>query len=625
MAELVAQGKDGVLRWRHELPAQPITLGRTADSIWQASWDKKISRVHATLHWQDGQLAVRRLPISLNPIFYQGVPRDEFLVPPGGRFIIGDTSFVVIGETPTAPSVDLPAPNAEMTCGPEELHQFRFVDANERIEVLAALPAVIRFSPSEAELETQVAGVLLRGIPRAAEAAIVCLRGLGGPGLSPGGSGDPAIEVRLVKNRQGLPNNFRPSRRLVLEAILRRKQSVMHIWRSGEVNAEYTVQAGHDWAICTPLLGDQTGSWGLYVTGSLSGTLHGGPLRDDLLKSDLKFTELVADIFSSLQQVGRLQSRLGRLKTFLPRPVLGVLAGMAERDVEAFLKPRPATVTVLFCDIRGSCAIAERGQNDLMHLWDDVSGALGVMSSSILEQEGVIGDFQGDAVMAFWGWPLDAENQRERAFRAALTICNRLARVPREGEAPAEPHPAAKAGSAGASPSRGSETGGTHFSCGIGIAHGPAVVGRLGTPDQFKIGVFGPTVNLAARLESLAKRLGVAIVIDESCAQYLNVEGTRLGARTRRLARVQPQGMSQQLQITELLTELVEAPSLGDTERASYETALTAVEAGRWAEARALLARLPADGPATFLSRHLDRYPGGPPPGWNGVIVLDSK
>ena len=54
--------------------------------------------------------------------------------------------------------------------------------------------------------------------------------------------------------------------------------------------------------------------------------------------------------------------------------------------------------------------------------------------------------------------------------------------------------------------------------CGIGVAHGTAVVGRLGTPDQFKIGVFGPTVNLAARLESLTRKFGVSILVDENCA-----------------------------------------------------------------------------------------------------------
>ena len=111
-----------------------------------------------------------------------------------------------------------------------------------------------------------------------------------------------------------------------------------------------------------------------------------------------------------------------------------------------------------------------------MKLWDNVSEALGIMTSAIVENDGVIGDFQGDAAMAFWGWPLGGEEQIERAARAALTIRRRFAHVARQP---------------------GHRLAG--FACGLGIAHGPAIAGRIGTLDQFKVGVFGPVVNRAAR------------------------------------------------------------------------------------------------------------------------------
>src|SRR5262245_61910668 len=129
MAELLAQGKDASQRWQQLLPTHPVTLGRTGDSILQAPWDKKISRVHASLLWQNGQLYVRRLPISLNPIFYQGGPREEFQVPPGGRFVIGDTTFTVVGEAQPVAPAEPPAPSLELTCSAEELRRYRYVDA----------------------------------------------------------------------------------------------------------------------------------------------------------------------------------------------------------------------------------------------------------------------------------------------------------------------------------------------------------------------------------------------------------------------------------------------------------------------------------------------------------------
>ncbi|HZY85139.1 MAG TPA: adenylate/guanylate cyclase domain-containing protein, partial [Gemmataceae bacterium] len=124
----------------------------------------------------------------------------------------------------------------------------------------------------------------------------------------------------------------------------------------------------------------------------------------------------MADVFGSLRQVSFLQRRQGQLSRFLSRPVLAALVG---RDMDEVLRPRQATVTVLFCDLRSSCRIAEEGSQDLPALWDRVSAALALMSGSILDQDGVIGDFQGDAAMGFWGWPLEAADGVERAARAA--------------------------------------------------------------------------------------------------------------------------------------------------------------------------------------------------------------
>jgi adenylate cyclase len=613
MAELVAQGKDTAQRWRQTLTSgHPLTLGRTADSILQVPWDRKISRVHAALHWQNGALSVRRLPISLNPIFYQGTMQDEFQVAAGGRFVIGDTTFLVVGEQGSS-TPDLPMPNTELTCSAEELRQYKYVDADERIEVLAALPGVIRFSPSEAELDAQVAGVLLRGIPRAEDTAILRL-------YRPEGAQDPVIEVRCVKNRQGVTFKFRPSRRLVVEAMERRGQSVMHIWQKGEANQEFTVQAGCNWAVCTPLdplsEPDASGTGvsqrpqerlALYLTGSLPTAQLVDARREDILKSDLKF----ADMFKSLRQQGDLQRRLGQFQAFLPRPVISVMAEMAGKDLEAFLRPRQAFVTVLFCDIRGFSRIAEQGQKDLMHLWDRVCSALGIMSGSILDQDGVIGDFQGDAIMAFWGWPLEdakstATGSMERALRAALTIVRRFAE-----KSVTEANLA------------GSTLG--PIRCGIGVAQGTAVVGRLGTSDQFKIGVFGPTVNLASRLESLTKRLGVSILVDENCAAYLRQEVAGLGGRVRRLARVQPLGMTQHLAVSEVLMDANDRMNLAEQAGCRYDAALEAFEQGQWDAARSQLEPLTGDGPAAFLLNYIQGHPEGPPANWNGVIVMDSK
>src|SRR5262249_41038778 len=146
------------------------------------------------------------------------------------------------------------------------------------------------------------------------------------------------------------------------------------------------------------------------------------------------------------------------------------------------LEPRQNDVTVMFCDIRGSVGLIEHGRADLMAMWETMSQALGIMSEAIQEYGGVVGDLQGDAAMGFWGWPTSDISQIEQAARAALAIHRKFSKL--------------------AQRSHHSLCG---FACGIGLAHGPAIAGRIGTLDQFKFDVFGPTVNLAARLESMTK------------------------------------------------------------------------------------------------------------------------
>jgi adenylate cyclase len=310
---------------------------------------------------------------------------------------------------------------------------------------------------------------------------------------------------------------------------------------------------------------------------------------------------LTADVFGALRQVHHLQHRASVLSTFLSQPVL---IAVGKQNIEEVLQPREVNATVLFCDLRGSCKIVEGGQADLMKLWDNVSEALGIMTSAIVENDGVIGDFQGDAAMAFWGWPLGGEEQIERAARAALTIRRRFANVARQP---------------------GHRLAG--FACGLGIAHGPAIAGRIGTQDQFKVGVFGPVVNRAARLESLTRRFRVSTLLDDAVAQRLTGGGGTGWSRCRRIARLQPYGMSEKVHVSELLPPAVEQAqgNLGEPHRLSYEAALDAFIAGRWNDVPRHLRFLGNDGAAEFLLNYVKQHPEGPPADWDGIIKMESK
>jgi len=603
MAELEARfEKDENKCWRRPLPeGVEVKLGRAPgpDGL-GADWDGFISGVHATLLWKGGKLLVRRrlLPKpTLNPIYYKAVEADEFSLGPGERFVIGGTVFTLLAEAEAAPDSTPPQPElTQLVYSRQQLREVRFIDADRRIEALAALPEIIRFSPSDADLEQRVVRVLLEGIPTAHAAAVVC--------CLPGGAADLKVAVRCAEGRDGEIENMVPSRRLVYEAVHHRREGVLHVWDCNKPPAEesgYSLQDPRmSWAICIPLPDDPTPGWGLYITGGVERKLASADsVAGDLqLQCDLKFSELAADIFGALRRVHHLQHQKSVLSTFLSEQVR---IALENRNIDEVLERREVEATVLFCDLQGFTRKVEEGQGDLMGLWDNVSEALGVMTEAITHEGGVIGDFQGDAAMAFWGWPLGSDEQVVSAARAALAIRRRFAKAAR---------------------TPGHRLAG--FACGLGVAHGPAIAGRIGTLDQFKVGVFGPVVNRAARLEALTRRFKVSILIDEDAAARL---GNGDSWRRRRLARLQPYGMKAPLMVSEILPPAVESGpgSLSEAQRLDYEAALEAFMAGRWKDAQRHLKYLGSDGPSEFLLNFIKQHPDGPPEGWDGAIKMESK
>ncbi len=193
------------------------------------------------------------------------------------------------------------------------------------------------------------------------------------------------------------------------------------------------------------------------------------------------------------------------------------------------------------------------------------------MTSQILKHGGVTGDFQGDAAMGFWGWPISSPESPLDACRAALGI--RAAFQETFGR---QDHPL------------------KNFQVGIGVAHGRAVAGKIGTAEQVKVTVFGPVVNLASRLESMTKQLRVPIVIDEATAAIVNARLDRREGRTRRLAKVLPYGIETPVVVSELLPPASAEGVLTDEQVAFFDQAVGHFIDGRWEDAYHDLHRMPA-------------------------------
>ncbi|TWT74328.1 adenylate/guanylate cyclase domain-containing protein [Allorhodopirellula solitaria] len=647
---------------------------------WAVLWDTSISRHHAILKPLSGdRLQVTRDPRSRNPIFYRGKPRDRFVVVPGEHFVIGQTTFTLArrpgftveprtpttrrGAAPahsspnevspalaraadagfesTAPTPDyMASPSGtevtEMAFAESVLRQRSFYDSQARIELLARLPDLVAGSVSDEELFARVTDVLLRATPSASAVAIV----RDGerephPQTVPPAAAAAAMEILHYDVRDSQSSSHDVSAKLV-NATLRRRDSVLHLWEnslarpadnpqaSAAATSDYTMNENVDWAFCVPLRSDACRGWALYVAGSRAGAMTSGRAASDSrtlvdrLSDDVKFAEVVGSLVSGIRQANQFQQRHAAMRRFFAPVVLDAIAGT---DSENWLQPRECSLSVMFCDLRGFSRTSEMHGGQLLVLLEQVSSALGVMTKHILNTEGVIGDFHGDAAMGFWGWPLPLPHGTDPMIAASAAAAQAAADIRRDYA-----------------------RGETEFRCGIGIASGRAVAGRIGTVDQVKVTAFGPVVNLASRLEGLTKVFGVEIIVDHATAKHLlgpdNVspsastdasatigntgaaDGVSIdGFRLRTLGRVRAAGTRTPVEIYQLIVPLENQPQLSSSELELSRTAFAAFAEGRWDEAYQQLHALPAwDRPKDVLLQQILQHHRVAPADWDGVL-----
>ncbi|MBI5845935.1 MAG: adenylate/guanylate cyclase domain-containing protein [Deltaproteobacteria bacterium] len=157
--------------------------------------------------------------------------------------------------------------------------------------------------------------------------------------------------------------------------------------------------------------------------------------------------------------------------------------------------PEQREVAVLFLDIRGFSLLSEKMSPD--DLMDYLNGLFLPLIEIVERHKGIINKFLGDGFMAVFGAPLNSPDYCENAVAAALEMQGAVERTVREQGLP--------------------ET-----RIGIGIHAGAAVCGVLGSESRGEYTVIGDTVNVAARVESLNKALGTAVLISREVLSRLS-------------------------------------------------------------------------------------------------------
>ena len=256
-------------------------------------------------------------------------------------------------------------------------------------------------------------------------------------------------------------------------------------------------------------------------------------------------------------------------------------------------------ITVLFSDIRGFTSLSEQLPPE--ELVTILNRYLGPMTDSIMEEQGTLDKYIGDAIMALFNAPLDVEDHAIKAVRSAIKMLENLARLNLELQ----------------------DEFGITLKSGIGIHTGEAVIGNMGSRRRFDYTAIGDTVNLASRLEGRTKAYGVDIIISgDTCRQL------RDWFLVRKLDRLRVKGKSEPVEIYQVIPDKndIQAISLVDM----YYKALELYFNGDFAKAleafEKIIEKFGNDRPSAIMAERCRQYLRNPPaPPWNGVYVAQDK
>lgn len=156
-------------------------------------------------------------------------------------------------------------------------------------------------------------------------------------------------------------------------------------------------------------------------------------------------------------------------------------------------------LSIMFTDVRGFTAISEHYGKDVQGLTKIMNRYMTAMTQAILDSQGTLDKYIGDAQMAFWNAPLDDKDHALHAVETGLTMLGSLKAF--NDEVTKEGIPA--------------------FGMGLGVNTGTVVVGNMGSTQRFDYTCLGDSVNLASRLEGQSKPYGVKFVIGPITREYV--------------------------------------------------------------------------------------------------------
>jgi adenylate cyclase len=249
-------------------------------------------------------------------------------------------------------------------------------------------------------------------------------------------------------------------------------------------------------------------------------------------------------------------------------------------------------LTLLFCDLAGFTTISEGLPPDTVAKL--INAYLGAMTRVIMASGGTVDKFIGDAVMAFWGAPLDDQLHALHACEAA-----RAMQVAMHDLKPLY-----------------AEHGVHSAAMRVGIHSGIAIVGNMGSDARFDYTALGDAVNLASRLEGVNKMYGTGILISANTAEQVSDKLT-----LRRVDKVRVKGKQNPV---EIFTFSDDSELNQQTESAieEYRNRNWKMSTELWFK---VAEKYPDDGVAQVYLERIEEFQKQVfPDSWDGSVALDK-
>jgi adenylate cyclase len=308
---------------------------------------------------------------------------------------------------------------------------------------------------------------------------------------------------------------------------------------------------------------------------------------------------------SAFKEIANMSWAMGNMKTglksfekYIPADVVRYLIGSGH---EAVLGGEARELTIFFSDVADFTTISESLPPKV--LIKHLGVYLGEYSRQIAATGGTVDKYIGDAVMAFWNAPNQVEDHAIQACRAALSCSKALAEQRKTWKIANQPL----------------------FFTRIGLHTGEVIVGNMGSEERLNYTVIGDAVNLASRLEGLAKVYGVSILVSE-----VTFKKAQDHFEFRKLDKVTVKGKTIPVTVYELLNPKGDWSPKKASWAQSFEKGLAAYFQQNWEVAtmhfKDAQEKHPKDRACSLFLKRVEFYSNhSPGENWDGVARYKTK